>query len=130
MEGVVDAPDVVVVEEEALRVRFVTEAIMMPLSVITGTQGPCLALVMAIGLNHLHSFNHNFHLNILLLSMDMAMVINLDHKLNHVLKLFLQEALLPLTINGGILILVLLTMLLLMQPIFLMLLHSLDLTRC
>jgi hypothetical protein len=37
MEGVVDAPDVVVVEEEALRVRYVTEAIMMPLSVITGS---------------------------------------------------------------------------------------------
>jgi hypothetical protein len=126
MVEVVHAQDVVVVEEEVLLVRSAIEIIMMPLSVITGTQGPCLALVMAIGLNHLHFFN----LNILLLSVDMAMVIHQDHNNNHVLRLCLQEVALPSITNGGILIQVLLTMLLLMQLIFLMQHHSLDLTRC
>jgi uncharacterized membrane protein YcfT len=80
-------------------------------------------MVMAIDL-------HNFNLSILLLSMAMAMVINQDHNNNNVLRLYLQGVALLSIINGGIQIQELLTMLLLMQQIYLMLLPYLDLTRC
>jgi hypothetical protein len=121
----------VVVEAEVLLVRSAIETIMMLLSVITGIQGPCLAMVMAIDLHNLHIFNLNIQLHILLLSTVMAMVIHQDHNNNNnVLRLCLQEVALLLTINGGTLTQVPLTMLPLMQQIYLMLLPFLDLTRC
>jgi hypothetical protein len=88
-------------------------------------------MVMAIDLHNLHIFNLNIQLHILLLSTVMAMVINQDHNNNNnVLRLCLQEVALLLTINGGTLTQVPLTMLPLMQQIYLMLLPFLDLTRC
>ncbi|MCI28995.1 hypothetical protein A2U01_0050199, partial [Trifolium medium] len=122
MEEVVHAQDVVVVEAEVLLVRFVIDTIMMPLSVITDTQEPYLAMAI-----DLHSFNL---LSIRFLStFPMAMVINQDHN-NNVLRLCSQEEALLSIINGGILTQVLLTMSLLMQQISQMLLPYLVLTKC